>query len=86
MKPNKESKRLITEILERLDNNSELQGKFKDEKSKAAAISGVLKELIEEGHDVVLSKADLKALDALHLDKFVEGNKSKGSYFFGLVF
>lgn len=86
MKPNKESKRLITEILERLDANGDFQEKFKNEKEKAAAISEVLKELIEEGHDVVLSKADLKALDALHLDKFVEGNKSKGSYFLGLIF
>lgn len=86
MKPSKESKRLITEILERLDANGDFQEKFKDDKSKAAAISEVLKELIEEGHDVVLSKADLKALDALHLDKYVEGNKSRSSYYFGLVF
>lgn len=86
MKPSKESKRLITEILERLDTNGDFQDKFKDENTKSVAIKEVLKDLIEEGHDVVLSKADLKALDALHIDKFVEGKRSQGSYFCGLIF
>ena len=86
MKPNKESKRLITEILERLENDSKFQEKFKNDESKAEITRTVLQELIDEGHDVILSKADLKALDALHLDKFVEGTKNKASYFFGAIF
>ncbi len=77
-------KNLLTEVLEKLGTDVTFQSLFS--KNRRLAVDNLSNELNGSGYEVQCTGQDLNAIATLDLNSFSNGNKSRGSFFFGAPF